>query len=197
MSRLVYGVGINDADYAVEHQVTVNGIRTRTWRCPFYKAWKDMLKRCYSEAFQASSRSYLGCSVSSEWLRFSVFRSWMISQDWIGKELDKDILHPGNKTYGPDRCVFVTHKLNSFTVSNDATRGEWPLGVSFNKKRGRLEAQCSNPFTGKREFLGFFLDQDTAHQAWLLRKHQLACQYADLQSDPRVADALRKRYAIS
>lgn len=197
MKRLVCGVGINDADYLIEVKETIGGKQKRILTCPFYRAWKDMIKRCYSEYCQARNPTYAGCSVTPEWLNFSAFRSWMIGKDWVGKELDKDILHPGNKVYGPDICVFVTHKLNSFTLSSDAKRGEWPLGVSFNKKQGKFESQCKNPFTGKREYLGSYKCPQEAHEAWRKRKHEHACRYADMQTDQRIAEALRKRYAKS
>ena len=49
--KLVFGVGINDADYAVtEYETTeVNGVRKQkfVWGCPYYLTWKGMLRRCY------------------------------------------------------------------------------------------------------------------------------------------------------
>lgn len=56
-------------------------------------------------------------------------------------------------------------------------------------------ARCNNPFTLARECLGFFQDPDAAHEAWRARKHEHACVYADMQTDPRIAKALRARYA--
>ena len=78
--KLVYGIGINDADYAVTEWETieVNGKRKKklVWGCPYYRTWKDMLRRCYSTKFQETNPTYIGCSVSDEWLTFSVFKSW-------------------------------------------------------------------------------------------------------------------------
>jgi len=187
--KLVCGVGINDADYEV--QPLVDGKRVP---CKFYLAWKSMLVRCYDPKYQASRPTYTGCSVTSHWHRFMAFREWMICQDWQGKALDKDILHPGNKVYGPDRCVFVAPELNSFAKDYESSRGEWPVGASWRKDLGKFQAQCCNPFTGKRESIGFFICPDAAHEAWRRRKHEIALQLAAQQTDPRLAKALSTRY---
>ena len=51
-NRLVCGVGINDANYVVRKETIIleNGERKRlkTWICPYYRTWINMLKRCYS-----------------------------------------------------------------------------------------------------------------------------------------------------
>lgn len=188
--KLVYGFGVNDADYSV--QPIING---KPVRCPFYSAWTDMLKRCYSSKCKTRYPTYIGCSVSAEWLLFSNFKLWMESQDWQGYALDKDLLFNGNKTYSPETCVFIDLITNNFTNANAATRGKWSLGVSFNKNHQRFQARCCNPFTRREEHLGYFDCQSKAHQAWRKRKHELALQLADLQTDKRAADALRSRYA--
>lgn len=188
-AKLVHGVGLNDADYAVTP--IVNGKRNR---CRFYRTWESMLNRCYSAKYQAKQPTYIGCYVCDEWLTFSNFKKWMEQQDWQGKELDKDLLFVGNKIYSPDTCVFVDKKTNSFANDHGAARGEWPIGVSFHKHVGKFSAQCGNQITEKREHLGYFTCPNEAHKAWKKRKHELACQLADLQNDERVADALRTRY---
>lgn len=190
MRKLVFNVGINDADYVVKP--SING---KQITCQFYQTWQNMLQRCYDQRYQYRLPTYIGCYVCAEWLTFSNFKSWMEKQDWQGKELDKDLLIKSNKSYCPGACVFVDSMTNGFIKERDASRGEFPLGVSFSKKRARLEVRCSNPFTKKLENLGLFTCPDEAHQAWRKRKHELACQLAGLQTDKRVADALRNRYA--
>lgn len=187
--KLVCGVGVNDADYVV--QQTVNG--KRVW-CPFYRVWAHMLERCYNKKFHARRLTYIGCSVCDEWLLFSNFKAWMQKQDWVGKQLDKDLLLKGNKVYSPENCVFVDLMTNSFTTDSSASRGEWPIGVCFNKPVGKFQSNIHNPFTKKQEHIGYFNCSDEAHLAWKKRKHELSCQIADLQTDRRVADALRARY---
>ena len=188
-SKLVHGVGVNDADYAV--RPAING---KSVMCQFYDVWSGMLKRCYSEKYQTKRPTYIGCKVCDEWLTFSNFKAWMETQDWKGKELDKDLLVKGNKVYSPETCVFVDRVTNGFMTDCGASRGEWPIGAYFDKRAGRFRAKCCNPFTRKDEHLGCFNFPNQAHLAWKSRKHELALQLADLQNDQRVAKALRARY---
>ncbi|CAB5155920.1 hypothetical protein UFOVP150_37 [uncultured Caudovirales phage] len=192
--KLVFGVGINDADYVVKKMEFIGGKRKLVWFCPFYMAWKSMMARCYSPKLHEKYPTYVGCIVCAEWLTFSNFRRWMEVQTWEGRQLDKDILISGNKVYGPEHCVFVDPKTNSFLTDRGAARGEWPIGVTLDRRIGNLEARCSNPFTGKREHLGLFTDPASAHEAWRKRKHELAAMLAEKQADERVAAALRTRF---
>ena len=94
--KLVYGVGINDADYSVAKTEVIGHVdgkrkQKRVWGCPYYEVWANMLKRCYSAKCQGKQPTYKGCSVSEEWLRFSNFGRWMEVQDFEGKQLDKDL----------------------------------------------------------------------------------------------------------
>lgn len=188
-SKLVYGVGINDADCPT--QPVINGKKVK---CPFYQTWSNMLRRCYHQKEQERYPTYKGCSVCNEWLVFSNFKSWMDSQYWYMMQLDKDLLVKGNKIYSPETCVFVSGQLNSFTTESSSTRGCYPIGVNFHRSTGELQAKCRNPFTGKQEFLGYFNCANEAHEAWRRRKHELACQWAEIVEDPRLKEALRNRY---
>ena len=195
---LVYGVGINDADYVVQIKETieVNGIRKRklVWICPFYQTWVDMLQRCYSPKCQEKYPTYKDCSVSEEWLTFSVFKSWMECQDFEGMQLDKDLLFEGNKVYSEETCVFVSRAVNMFTVDRGNGRGEWLIGANWYKGSNKFRSNCRNPFTKKQEYLGLFASELEAHQAWLKRKLELAHQLAAIQDDERVAKALIVKY---
>lgn len=198
--KLVHGVGINDADYAVTKWETVgntDGKRKRktVWRCPFYQTWASMLQRCYSTKHKNKRPTYIGCSVSEEWHTFSMFKSWMEKQDWQNKQLDKDLLFEDNKVYSPETCVFVSGVVNTFTLDCGTTRGELPIGVSWEKGVNKFRSSCSNPFTKKREYLGLFECEQEAHQAWLKRKLELAHELAAIQEDPRVTEALINRYS--
>jgi len=188
-TRLVFGIGINDANYVVKP--SING---KLVACPFYVAWHGMLMRCYDSRYQAKQPTYIGCSVVPEWHRFMAFRAWMTMLDWQGRQLDKDLLIQGNRVHGPQTCAFISHGLNTFTTDHAAARGDWPIGVYWNKQNGKFMAQCRNPFTGKREYLGLFTCPAEAHEAWRKRKHELALQIAALHADPRIAAALSVRY---
>lgn len=187
--KLIHGVGVNDVDRPV--YTKLNGKRLV---CPVYRTWQNMLGRCYDPKYIERHPSYSGCNVTEDWLYLSRFEDWMLKQDWEGKQLDKDILVVGNKLYSPETCAFIPREVNLFTIDSRANRGEYPLGVYLDKELGRFMAQCSNPFTRKKEHLGVFDNPEDAHEAWRKRKHELALIYADQQTDPRVAEALRTRY---
>lgn len=197
--KLVCGVGVNDADYVTQKFETVGYVdgeqkQKRVWKCPYYQTWVDMLNRCYDTKLHERRPTYIGCSVSEEWKTFSNFKSWMEKQDWQGKQLDKDLLFKGNKVYSAEVCVFVSPMVNSFTIDSGASKGEWMIGVCWNKRANKFLAQCSNPFTKKLEYLGLFPCEQEAHNAWLKRKLEIAYELAAIQTDPRVAKALITRY---
>ena len=187
---LVFGVGLNDGEYT--SYTLVSGKR---FRCPFYSRWNSMLKRCYSKKYHCDRSTYIDCSVCDEWLTFSNFKKWMGLHDWKGKHLDKDILVKGNKVYSPEFCLFVDHAVNNFTTDHGSARGDCMIGVHIHKQSGKFVAQCCNPFNKKGECLGYFDAELDAHLAWKNRKHELSCQLANLQTDERLANALRYRYA--
>lgn len=184
----LYGVGINDADYNVRVDKTT---------CPYYERWHSMLRRCYGKIELKRNPTYSGCTVCDEWLTFSNFKAWMETQDWEGKHLDKDILCEGNKVYCPEYCVFVTKLTNTFILDSKKVRGKYMLGVFFHKRDKVFVAQCNNTFgitKDQNRYLGYFETEIEAHLAWKAKKHEYACRLADLQDDPRVAEALRNMY---
>lgn len=187
---LIYGVGVNDSDMPVRFMS--GGVSIV---CPIYQKWRDMLRRCYCKKSEVKNPTYAGCSVVSEWFRFSEFKRWVEAQRWQGLHLDKDILVAGNKIYSPKFCVFVTKTTNTFLTDRKLHRGDYPLGVSWKLNIGKYQAECSNPFSGKSEYLGVFHTAEEAHLAWRKRKHEISCQLADIQEDIRVANALRSRFA--
>ena len=162
----LFGVGINDADYVVLPRI--NGKRVM---CPYYQAWSSMIGRSYSEKFQDRHNTYIDCSVVKEWLNFSSFRKWMEKQDWQGRQLDKDLLIPENKEYGPDTCIFVSSQINTMLTDRAADRGDLPQGVSFHKQRGRYRAQCA--VSGKNKHLGLFSTIPAAEYKYLKFKSDL------------------------
>lgn len=192
--RLVFGVGVNDSASPVTTHETINGHQKCIWRCDAYQSWTSMLRRCYSPIFHLKSPTYIGCSVDTEWTLFSRFKDWMHSNEWRDSDLDKDLLFPGNRIYSKEKCVFISRKLNCFITHKSLVRGIHPIGVHWNIPRNKFCAQCDNPFTGKKENLGYFTCPNQAHEAWRKRKHQHALTYADMQEDERVAQALRIRY---
>lgn len=175
--KLIHGIGINDADYDVHP--TINGKRLL---CQFYRTWNGMVRRCYSEKSQDKQPSYIGCTVSRDWLLFSNFKKWMVMQDWEGKSLDKDILFQGNKVYAPDKCIFVTVAINSLLTNRTALRGNCPQGVCFHKEHNKFRARCS--FNGGSKFIGYYNTPEEAHEAYKAFKYKHIAEVANQQSEP-------------
>lgn len=201
----VYGWGINDVNYTLQYfskSSYLKGYRTskQISCCPYYKVWKEVVSRCFNSNLHSKYPTYRGCSISEDWKYLSNFIKWVDSQpnkDWQNCELDKDLLVEGNKYYSPQTTVFIPTALNLFLPYSPKSRGNLMLGV-FLKKGKKLRpycAQCSNPFKAGERFVGYYDTELEAHLAWQTKKHEHALKLADMQDDPRVADALRQRYA--
>ena len=144
---------INDADYQIRKNRVI---------CPYYKAWAKMLHRCYS----GEKKRYNNCFVVDEWHSFMTFRAWMMDQDWQHKQLDKDIIIPSNKKYGPDTCCFVTHDINM--IFQHPKKNKYGTGIS--KKKGELGYNAVFRHRNKSYYVGYFLDLSDALQARCLFK---------------------------
>jgi hypothetical protein len=201
MTKLIYGVGVNDLGYRTQvwEELPKNGgkrIRKLVFLCGYYAAWRNMLERCYSKKSLERYPTYTGTSVCSEWLSATAFKKWMEKQDWQDKSLDKDIIVPKSKLYSPETCAFVLPATNTFVIARDACRGDYPIGVDLRKRTGKYRAKCRNPFSEEQEHLGYFSTPGDAHEAWRKRKHELAQLVAARESDLRVVEALKKRYSF-
>jgi len=187
--KLLYGVGFNDADYVTEPRI--NGKQVV---CAFYKTWKNMFGRCYSDKLQSRYPTYIGCSVCDEWLIFSNFKRWMESKDFEGKHLDKDLKVSGNKVYGPDNCMLVSQAINNILNDNALQRGVYPQGVSFNKPSKKYRAYVK--FSGKFKHLGLYTTIKEAELAYLTAKHQAVKQAANDEADQEVSQALHMQAGL-
>lgn len=184
--KLVHGVGVNDADYCVRPRL--EGKRAF---CPFYRAWSNMLKRCYCEKAQDKQPAYKGCSVSDEWHSFISFKDWMAGQDWKGKALDKDIIVTGNKLYSAETCCFVDQEVNNLLAVNELQRGEYPIGVSKHRASNRFRSRIKAH--GVEVFVGVFDTVLQASVAYTEAKADHIDMIASDQLDDRVRLALKHR----
>lgn len=150
------GVGINDSDH-------------RVGDCPYYARWTSILKRCYSKTLQNKQPTYKGCSICKEWVYFSNFETWMKTQDWEGKYLDKDLLVRGNKEYSPDTCIFVSNKVNAFLAIYSPKLKESKLPIGVTKSKGKFISQASDG-KGIKVSLGTYETPEDAHNAWKKQK---------------------------
>lgn len=157
IKRLVYGVGINDAPGESNIKSILSDGSIKYTSCRIYTKWADMLRRCYDEKFQNKHKSYIGTIVCEEWLYFSKFKFWVLSQQWEGLDLDKDILVKNNKIYSPETCCFVPAMINrAFSKHHNIKLSQGVRNVGENKFRA--------VYLTKR--LGTFLSVEEAHKAW-------------------------------
>jgi len=177
LRKLVHGFGINDSNYNTSK--VINGKRVS---CIMYSTWGNVIKRCYSASFRIKYPTYKDCTVCDEWLLFSSFKSWMKRQDCKGKQIDKDILHQGNKHYSPSTCIFVTPQINSLLLGSKAIRGDLQIGVSFNKEKGKYQSECKK--NGKKVHLGRFNTPELAFEAYKKFKYEVIKEVALKQSEP-------------
>ena len=180
----IFNIGNNDAEYTV--YPTINGKQVM---CPYYAIWVSMLRRCYDTNFHKKQPTYKDCYVCTEWLDFSNFRTWMETQDWKNKVLDKDILVRGNKEYSPETCIFVTRAVNNLLTDRKAKRGLCKLGVNWCKTARKYKAHC-NIGLGKQKALGAFNTEEEAHNAYCIYKAKVIIEVANKQTDVRIKSAL-------
>lgn len=179
--KLIFGVGVNDADYPIN--CSKRGL------CPFYFRWRDALRRCYCPLYKKSFPTYEGCYFCDEWLVFSNFKHWMEKQEWEGKQLDKDIKILGNKIYSPETCVFITGSVNSFFTLRGNARGDLPLGVSIHPRGDGKYYRAHISEKGKMRAWGKFSNPQDCHFAWITEKIRiLECHIAE---NPDIAQYLK------
>lgn len=188
-SGKILGIATNDTGLPVSE--TIDG---KIIYCPIYSMWKQMIYRCYSESYLRRQPTYIGCEVDKDWLLLSKFRQWVETKDWKGRHLDKDIIFPGNKIYSPETCALISQGLNKFLTLRERDRGKYLIGVSFDGGRNKYLAQCCDPFKKGSSHLGYFDSEIEAHDAWRAKKRKIALMYAEIQTDSRVSESLRKMF---
>ena len=107
--------------------------------------------------------------------------------------MDKDLLFIGNKTYSESTCVFVPQEINKFFTDCGNARGEYPVGVSFNKREGKFKAHCN--VNSKLQHLGLFNTPQEAFAAYKPFKEALCKQLAlkwESEIDTRLFNAMMK-----
>lgn len=196
--KLVYGFGINDADYFVQRFEYQNGKCKRVWVCPIYVDWKSMLSRVFSKKVSLENPTYAGTTICDEWKYFSNFRDWVLNGQPVKSfedcQLDKDIIYLNNKHYSPQTCCYVPPLVNSFITDRKNDRGVAMLGVSYMASCDRYIAACNDPLGRYDKYSGCYKTELEAHIAWKNKKHAYAQELLPLIEDPRAREALRVRY---
>jgi len=189
MTKLVYGVGINDGKYLAK----VNDKHIKE-----YDIWSGLLKRCYDPKYHQGNPAYIGCQASEGFKSYSYFYDWCQSQIGFGQasfQLDKDLLHKGNKVYSENTCLFLPRALNILLSSSRASRGNLPIGVSAHQ--GKFVTYCSTNKPSR--YIGAFNTPELAFQAYKQAKEAFIKSQAEKWKaliDPRAYAALMA-YTIS
>ena len=163
--KLVAGVGYNDGTYPA--------VKTKE-----HALWRSMLSRCYTERNLLLKPTYRGCSVSDNFKDYTYFYEWCNKQvgfktyDENGRmfALDKDLLHKGNKVYSEGTCVFIPMEINNLIVKSDSLRGEYPIGVGYDKERDKYRAKLW--VNNKPKFLGRYDTIEAAFSKYKQSKEQ-------------------------
>tara|TARA_R100001509_G_C4810293_1_gene196170 strand:+ start:67 stop:693 length:627 start_codon:yes stop_codon:yes gene_type:complete len=196
--KLVHGVGINDLRDDPSY-ITIKKINgNKVWRCPFYIRWKSVVKRCYCKSFLQTRPTYRGCSMCEEWKTFSNFMAWMKTQPWEGKQLDKDILIPGNKVYSPETCVFVSGNLNNLLLNRGNDRGDLPIGISISKKQKNLQKKFRVQINkyGKLYLIGLFNTKEEAYEVYKKERSKYILEIAENLTEDDTSDVERTRQGL-
>jgi hypothetical protein len=145
-----------------------------------------MIKRCYSTKCLERDYTYKNCSVCEEWHNFQNFAKWYDENYYqVPREqmnLDKDILHKGNKIYSPDNCVFVPKMINSLFTKSNRSRGKYPIGVDYNKGMHQFRARCGRFINNQFQSvtLGFYntsIEAFNIYKAYKEETIKLVAQY--------------------
>lgn len=189
-NKLVWGIGIKGNLY----QTTENGKKL-----PVYALWSNMLLR-NTKLHWDKYPSYVGIGCSENFKFYSFFYEWCHKQRGFGNKdekgktwcLDKDLLVRGNSIYSEDTCAFIPHRINMLVSLCSGNRGEYPIGVSWNKHTSKFVAQAGVG-GGEKRYIGCFNTPQEAFQAYKTYKETLIKQVANEykeQLDCRVYEAL-------
>ena len=130
---MIFGKGINDLSCTVDS----------------YSTWHSIHRRCYSQVYQKTKPTYVGCVVDADWHKLSVFDKWFQVNFVEGWQLDKDLLQVSSKVYSEDSCCFLPPELNTLIVEKAKEDG-LPPGVSYKAKNSKFVAQLSQYKAGVR-----------------------------------------------
>lgn len=175
--------------------ITVNGrsIKTRAGRL-----WNNLVTRttgrhkdsCYDFAVNGFED-------------FQEFAGWCQSQHgYLNQEengyfwqLDKDILSDG-KVYSPETCCFVTAKINSFTILQTGQKGLL-TGVRHYPENSSKFTAAGYDVDGKKVYLGSFVTEQAAHDAWFKYKQETLIQLLDqYELEERVVTRLKEKWNL-
>lgn len=171
-------------------QLSYLSILDKKTKKTIYNRWNAMHSRCYSPSWHKRFPAYKDCIVCDEWHKLSNFYNWMITQDWKGKHLDKDLLEPNNKIYHPDKCLFIPPMINHILCNTKSVIGVHPKGVHFDKRTNKYNARVS--IHARQISLGFFETVQLARQAYVEAKTNYIRSFYPKLTDKRIIIGLER-----
>lgn len=115
----------------------VDGRRILLWRHPLYTRWRIILERsgwkCQSFVLKSKNAvSYADCTICDEWLDFTAFYRWAVSNGYR-PELQIDRID-NTRGYSPDNCRWVTRSEQS---RNRRMTEKWRAAMLRSLAKGR------------------------------------------------------------
>ena len=144
------------------------GPYSKTDNKKFYSHWSNMMTRCYNEKSWETRPGHRGCTVHPCFQNFQNFCYWCEKNYYEVEgeimDLDKDIMHYGNKVYGPTTCMFVPQSINKlFIRDRSAEKICTPVGVHVTDN-GRYSVNCN--IRKNINYVGTFDDPMEAFRAY-------------------------------
>ena len=140
-----------------------------------YIKWKHMLIRCFDNGYKEKYSTYKDVTCYDRWLCYADFLEDLEvlknEYNWSEDEklnLDKDIIHKGNKIYSLENCVLVPGYINGLFTKCDARRGDYPIGVRYYKQVKKYQALCR--INGKQKGIGLYNTPEEAFNAYKIAK---------------------------
>ncbi len=179
--ELIFGFGINDLDYNM-FQTYEGGV------CKLGQAWRDIIKRAYSEKFKIKRKEYEDTTVSEDWLNASNFVNWAKTKNFNGMVIDKDLIVFRNKNYSKDLCCWISPSLNGFLSTNKKINNKL---IGATKIGNCYQSMIS--LKGKRYYLGRFKTEIDAHVAYRMKKAEMLRDFKKDFVDLQIIDAIEQR----
>jgi hypothetical protein len=117
----------------------------------------------------------------------------MITKDWIGKQLDKDLIGDGS-IYSPDTCCFIPSRINTVIIGR---RGDSKYLTGVNSRYGEKYYWFVN-YNRKVFAKGWCYSELEAHKCWQTNKSIILrlCadeEYSNGNIDVNIRDALYRK----
>lgn len=157
--KLICGVALNDSGKSTKHQDGSQPVE-------YYK-WRGIIHRVYDKD-ETIRPTYISCTLHNSWLKFSAFSEWYEAQpyhDMKGYDLDKDLLVPGNKEYGPNTCLIIPQSLNAILTSrytNISGNASVYRCVQYAPGRSKPWKVTTHNGASATKVLGYFATEDEA-----------------------------------